>query len=130
MAELTYALGRDCTLSIDGVLISSAQDVQVREFVSEVDATAFQSATQSAIQTHRTWEVQATIADIEVAKTVSDSRLRREGIFLVPNLVTLTLQSGLFSIDTTFTIGDIQADEPLDGLVLPRFTFRQFGEEY
>lgn len=108
-------------------MIDSAQDVQVRETVSEIDATAFRSPVQSSIATHRTYEIQATIADVVVAAAVANMRTQRQGIFAVPAIVVLTLTSGLFAINTTFTIGDIEADEPLDGVVLPRFTFRQWG---
>jgi hypothetical protein len=112
------------------MLISSAQDVSVREMVGEIDATAFQSPVQSSIAIHRTYEIQVTIADIEIASIVSSYRTQKSGIFTVPGIVNISLSSGLFDINTTFTIGDIEADEPLDGVVLPRLTFRQWGTSY
>lgn len=125
---ITHRLGRDCELYVEGVLIDSAQDVVVRETVSEIDATAFRSSVQSAIATHRTYEIEVTVADIEVASVIAEYRTRRNGPFIVPGLVIVSLRSGLFDIDKTFTMGPIDADEPLDGLVLPRFAFRQWED--
>jgi len=130
VAVTSYVLGRDCDLFIEGGLIDSAQDVLVRETVNQVDATAFASPVQSAIATHRFFEIQVTIVDIAVAIKIAKLRTQLQGIFQVPGIINLQLSSGLFAINTTFTIGDIDADELLDGVVMPRFTFRQWGKSY
>jgi len=122
----SYALGKNCRLFIEFQLISSAQDVIVRETTNEVEATKFGSAVQCSIATHRSYEIQATIADISVARSIADNRVQANGPFAVPNVLRISLAGGLFLIDTTFTVSDIEGDEPLDGLVLPRFTFKQF----
>jgi hypothetical protein len=123
---ISYVLGKDCELRIDYQLISSAQDVLVRETTSEVDATKFNSAVQCSIATHRSYEIQATIADLFVARSIAANRVQAVGPFVVPNVLRISLANGLFSIDTTFTVSDVEGDEPLDGPVLPRFTFKQF----
>lgn len=123
---ISYALGKDCELRIEYQLISSAQDVLVRELTSEVDATKFGSAVQCSVATHRSYEIQATIADIAVARAIAAARVQSIGPFTVPNVLRISLAGGLFNIDTTFTVSDIEGDELLDGPVLPRFTFKQF----
>ena len=123
---ISYALGKDCELRIEFDLISSAQDVLVREATNEVDATKFGSAVQCSIATHRSYEIQATIADIAVARRIAANRVQTNGPFAVPNVLRISLAGGLFNIDTTFTVSGIEGDEPLDGPVLPRFTFKQF----
>lgn len=125
---ISYVLGKDCELRIEYQLISSAQDVLVREVTNETDATAFGSPVQSSIATHRAYEIQATIADVAVARSIAAIRMATNGPFEVPNIIRVSLAGGLFNIDTTFTISDIEGDEPMDGPVLPRFTFKQFGE--
>ena len=123
---ISYVLGKDCELRIDNQLISSAQDVLVRETASVVDATKFGSAVQCSIATHRSYEIQATIADVAVARGIESARVQTNGPFVVPNIIRISLAGGLFNIDKTFTVSDIEGDEPLDGPVLPRFTFKQF----
>ena len=123
---ISYVLGKDCELRIEYQLISSAQDVLVRETTSEVDATKFGSAVQCSIATHRSYEIQATIADVAVARSLAATRVQANGPFTVPNVLRISLAGGLFNIDTNFTVSDIEGDEPLDGPVLPRFTFKQF----
>jgi hypothetical protein len=122
----SYVLGKDCELRIEYQLIESVQDVLVRETTAEVDATKFGSAVQCSIATHRSYEIQATIADVAVAKSIAAARVQTNGPFTVPNIIRISLAGGLFNIDTTFTVSDIEGDEPLDGPVLPRFTFKQF----
>jgi len=123
---ISYALGKNCELRIEYQLISSAQDVLVRETTNEVEATKFGSAVQCSIATHRSYEIQATIADIQVARDVAARRVQSVGPFTVPNVLRISLAGGLFNIDANFTVSDIEGDEPLDGPVLPRFTFKQF----
>lgn len=124
---ISYVLGRNCELRIEYQLIDSAQDVLVRELTSEIDATAFGNSVQSSLATHRFYEIQATIADVAVARSIAAMRVSANGPFIVPNILRVSLAGGLFNIDTTFTISEIEGDEPMDGPVLPRFTFRQFG---
>ena len=123
---MSYVLGKDCELRIEYQLISTAQDVLVREITNEVDATKFGSAVQCSVATHRSYEIQATIADIVVARYIAALRVQSVGPFTVPNVIRISLAGGLFNIDTTFTVSDIEGDELLDGPVLPRFTFKQF----
>jgi hypothetical protein len=123
---MSYVLGKDCELRIEYQLISTAQDVLVREITNEVDATKFGSSVQCSVATHRSYEIQATIADIVVARSIAALRVQSVGPFTVPNVIRISLAGGLFNIDTTFTVSDIEGDELLDGPVLPRFTFKQF----
>ena len=61
-----------------------------------------------------------------MARSLAATRVQANGPFTVPNVLRISLAGGLFNIDTNFTVSDIEGDEPLDGPVLPRFTFKQF----
>ena len=123
---IDYKLGRECFLYIDFRLVPTAQDVSVREFVDEVDTTAFRSSVQSSVAIHRTLEVTVVIPDIAVARAIVAQRTVQRGMFRIANRYRLRLLGGLFDIDDRFTLSDVQGDEPIDGIILPRLTFRQW----
>jgi hypothetical protein len=122
----TYQLGRFCQLSIDGVYAAGVQDVLVHETTTEIDATAFRSSVASSIVTHRTIELEIVFADMTYARLLSENAWRRQGRFMVATVFRVRTANGLKNIDSYFTVSDIQADEPLDGAVLPRVRLREY----
>lgn len=124
-----YLLGRECVLSIEGVKIHGASDVTVRESVTEVDATGFNHRSVSTLVTHRTIELSVSIPDVSYAKALYEARQRLHwnGLWM-PNIFSVSLQGGVIEFDELlFTIHDVDADEPLNGAVIPRFTFKQWS---
>jgi len=126
----TYALGRECILAIEGVEVTGAADMSLRETVTEVDATGFNHQVVSTIVTQRTYEISVSIPDMTQASRLYGLRWRLFDGFKVPNILELSLEGGLVEFSNEkFTIHDVDADEPLDGVVVPRFTFKQWGHD-
>lgn len=123
-----YALGRECVLTIDGNDIDGASDVVVRESVTEVDATGFNHASVSTIVTQRTLELSVSIPDLSYARWLYERRWELVDGFYLPKIFEVSLEGGVVQFTgKKFTIHDIDADEPLDGMVVPRLTFKQWG---
>lgn len=123
-----YVLGRECILTIEGNEIEGASDVMVRESVTEVDATGFNHRSVSTIVTQRTLELSVSIPDVSYARWLFERRWTLFAGFYVPNIFDVSLEGGVVEFTAKkFTIHDIDADEPLDGMVVPRLTFKQWG---
>jgi len=126
----TYALGRECILAIEGEEVTGAADMSLRETVTEVDATGFNHQVVSTIVTQRTYEISVSIPDMSQASRLYGLRWRLFDGFKVPNILELSLEGGLVEFtNEKFTIHDVDADEPLDGVVVPRFTLKQWGHD-
>lgn len=119
MANERFVLGKNCTFSIDGVLLKSVREVGVRRVVSEFDATGFGHAHGSTVVTRRTWEI-----DIEVLSPAEAQRfVQAEASY---GVVTIVTTNGLRPVSGDFMVCDSDASEPLDGSVAARFTLRQW----
>jgi len=126
--DRTYALGRECILTIDGDEVDGASDIAIREFVTEVDATGFNHQVVSTIVTQRTYEISVSVPEMRQAARLYRLRWRLFNGFKVPNVLEVSLEGGLVEItNEKFTIHDVDADEPLDGAIVPRFTLKQWG---
>ena len=124
-----YVLGRECILTIEGNEIHGASDVMVRENVTEVDATGFNASVASSVVTQRTLEISVTIPDLSYARWLHANRLIIFNGFFLPRIFQVSLSGGLIEFENMrFTINGIDADEPLDGIVSPRFTLKEWGE--
>ena len=114
-----FVLGRNCTFSIDGVLLRSVRDVGVRRVVSEQDVTGLNHASGSTVVVRRTWEI-----DVEVLMPDEIQRfLQAEAS---DGVVTITTTNGLRPVSANFMICDSDASEPVDGPVVARFTLKQW----
>jgi len=123
-----YALGRECVLEIEGLERDGVSDVLVREFTTEVDATGFNHGLVSTVVTQRSYEIQVTVPDKTTARSLYGLRYRLRNGFNVPNVIEVSLSGGLIEFkNKRFTIHDVDADEPLDSVVSPRFTLKQWG---
>lgn len=119
MANERFVLGRNCTFSIDGVLLKSVRDVGVRRIVSEFDATGFGHAEGSTIVVRRSWEL-----DVEVLKPDEIKKfVEAEG---KKGIVTVATTNGMRSVSSEFVVCDSDASEPLDDAVRARFTLKQW----
>lgn len=125
----SYALGRECVIEVDGQAVSGAADVLVRESTTEIDATPFNAEAASTLVVLRTFEIQVSVPDLKQAQRLYKLRDTKKGDFVVPRVVDVTLQGGLIEFtNEPFVIADVQADEPLDGVVVPRFTMKQWKQ--
>ena len=125
-----YVLGRECILAIEGNEIRGASDVMVRENVTEVDATGFNASVASSVVTQWTWEISVTIPDLSYARWLHANRFVSVNGFLLPRIFEVSLSGGLVAFDNEkFTINGVDADEPLDGIVVPRFTLKEWNED-
>lgn len=123
----TYVLGRECVLEIEGQEVDGASDVSVRESVSEIEATSFNAQTQATIVTQRSYELAFSCPDMTQARRIFSLREGARGDFYVPRVVMVTLRGGLIEFNQrVFTIHGVEADEPIDGIVVPRFTLREW----
>lgn len=125
-----YVLGRECILTIEGNEIHGASDVMVRENVTEVDATGFNASVASSVVTQWTWEISVTIPDLSYARWLHANRFVSVNGFLLPRIFEVSLSGGLVEFENEkFTINGVDADEPLDGIVVPRFTLKEWNED-
>ena len=132
-AAITYVLGKDCVLTIEGKEVKGVSDVGVRETTTEVDATGFNDYAASTAVVGRTYEIMLSVPDIKTARTLFDSRWKRgtvgKSVFYLPQILDVQLNGGLFSIDGLFTIHEVDGDEMLDGAVIPRFSLREWSHQ-
>lgn len=123
-----YALGRDCTLTVDGSELRYVTDVLVRESVASIDATGFNHKTSSSVVTGRTLEVEVSTPELQTAQFLRTRRVVERDGYVLPAIVTVSLAGGAISFfGKRFTIAEIQADEPLDNAVLSRFSLTEWG---
>ena len=126
--DRVYSLGRECILTIDGEEIDGAADIAIRETATEVDATGFNHQVVSTIVTQRTYEISVSVPEMRQAARIYGLRWRLFNGFKVPNVLEVSLEGGIVEVTNgKFTIHDVDADEPLDGAVVPRFTLKQWG---
>lgn len=126
---IQIALGRECSLSIGGERLWGVSDVSVRETCTQVDATGYGHNAMSSAVVTRTYEIVVSVPDMETARSIYSKRWMTSNGFLLPRVVDVELASGLMAIDDYFTIHEVDADEPLDGVVVPRFSLRQWHAE-
>jgi hypothetical protein len=123
---ITYALGKDCVLTIQGVRVYGISDVAVRETTSEIDATFFGASSSATVIVGRSYEILLSVPSMQVARYLYSARWTKSGDFLLQGIFDVTLSGGLFDIDGQFTIHEVDADEPIDGAVIPRFALRSW----
>lgn len=127
--ERVTVLGKDCVLEIDGAEIDGVSDVSVRETITEIDATGFNQSTTSSIVVTRSHEIQLLIPDMKTARELYAKRWKEKNGFMVPCVVEAKLTGALMELYGNFTIHEIDADEDLDGAVIPRIALRSWGHE-
>jgi hypothetical protein len=125
--EITYALGRDCQLFIEGKECKGVSDVLLREVAADVDATGYGKFVGASAVVNRTYEIQIAVPDMDWARWLFDKRLTRSGVFRLPTILDVRLDGGVHNIDSYFTVHSVDADEPIDGAVIPRFDLREWG---
>lgn len=119
MADERFLLGKDCTFSIDGVLLKSVRDIGVRRVVTEQDATGFQHEHGSTVVVRRTWEI-----DVEVLNPAEIAKfIQAEGSH---GVVTVATQKGMREVSSDFMICDSDVSEPLQDVIRARFTLKQW----
>jgi hypothetical protein len=130
-AAITYVLGKDCVLTIDGAEIKGVSDVSVRETTTEIDASAFNGFGTSTVVIGRTYEILFSVPDIDAARFLLSQRWKRGDVgnstFYLPQIIDVELMGGLFDIMRPFTIHGIDGDEPLNDAVIPRFELREWS---
>jgi hypothetical protein len=130
-AAITYALGKDCVLTIEGTEIKGVSDVSVRESVTEIDASGFNGYGASTVVVGRTYEIMFSVPDVAVARLLFSKRWKKVDVgtssFRLPEILDVELTGGLFDISRPFTIGGIDGDEPLNDAVIPRFELREWN---
>ena len=132
-AAITYVLGKDCVLKIEGTEVKGVSDVSLRETVTEVDATGFNGYGASSVVVGRTYEILFSVPDLAAARYLLANRWKRvdvgDSTFYMPQILNVELTGGLFDIDRPFTIHGIDGDEPLNDAVIPRFELREWNYE-
>lgn len=132
-AAITYVLGKDCVLTIDGAEVKGVSDVSVRETTTEIDASGFNGYGASTVVVGRTYEILFSVPDIARARLLLAKRWKSGNVgnstFYLPQILDVELTGGLFDISRPFTIHGIEGDEPLNDAVIPRFELREWNYE-
>jgi hypothetical protein len=130
-AAITYVLGKDCVLKIDGAEVKGVSDVSVRETVTEIDASGFNGYGASTVVVGRSYEILFSVPDIAKARVLLAKRWQRGDVgkstFYLPQILDVELTGGLFEISRPFTIHGIEGDEPLNDAVISRFELREWN---
>lgn len=129
--KISYRLGKDCVLKIEGNEIKGVSDVSVRETVNEIDASGFNGYGASTVVIGRTYEILFSVPDIVTAWQLLNIRFKRDAVgsstFYTPQILDVELTGGLFDISRPFTIHGIDGDEPLNDAVISRFELREWN---
>jgi hypothetical protein len=132
-AAITYVLGKDCVLKIDGAEVKGVSDVSIRETATEIDASGFNGYGASTVVVGRTYEIMFSVPDIATARVLFAKRWKKGDVgkstFYLPQILDVELTGGLFQITRPFTIHGIDGDEPLNDAVIPRFELREWNYE-
>lgn len=115
-----FKLGRECVLTVDGVVLSGVRNVTPKRTVRTIEATGHGHTSESTIVTHRTWEL-----EIEVVKPADVERLRQAEED--DGLVTVQTSNGLRNVSGDFTVCECAVSEPLDETVLAVFSLKQWA---
>ncbi len=126
---ITYALGRNCILRVEGRQLDGVADVVVRESCTTVDATGYGSFWTASAVVMRSFELGFTVPDLDDARWLFAKRFKYVDGFLLPQVLYVELEGGLFEIPSHFTLHEVDADEPIDGAVIPRFQLREWNEK-
>lgn len=130
-AAITYVLGKDCVLTIDGAEVKGVSDVSVRETTTEIDASGFNGYGASTVVVGRTYEILFSFPDIAKARLLLAKTWKSGNVgnstFYLPQILDVELTGGLFDISRPFTIHGIEGDEPLNDAVIPRFELREWN---
>jgi hypothetical protein len=131
--KISYRLGKDRVLTIEGNEINGVSDVSVRETVTEIDATGFNGYGASTVVVGRTYEIMFSVPSIYSSRDLMTKRWKRgqvgKSFFYLPWILDVELTGGLFEIRRPFTIHGIDGDEPLNDAVIPRFELREWNYE-
>lgn len=129
MPTTVFALGRDCVFKIDGTEYDGISDVSVRESTTEADASSYMGTAGASAVTSRTYSISIAVPDIADARTIVAKRMEAADAngFKNPALLHIELSGGLIDIDGYFTIHEWDADEPIDGVIVPRFELKEWG---
>jgi hypothetical protein len=125
--EKIYSLGRKCTLEIDGEPCDGVADVSVRERVETLDVTGFGHTVVSELPVTRTYQILVTFSELRIARQLWTQRVAPAGDYLLPRIFEIQVDGGTISISERFIIADIDDDQPIDGAVMPRIQFNQWG---
>lgn len=120
MPSTIFRLGRACTFSVNGTLLTRVRDVAVRRTTNEVDATGYGHSMQSSVVIHRTYEIDVEVLDVNDAEVLHAAASSNSA-------VTVTTAYGLLPVSAHFTVHETTADESLDDVVVATFTLRQWG---
>jgi len=120
MPSEKFRLGRECVLTINGVVVPGVKSVTPKRNVRTVEATGLNHSIESTIVTHRTWEL-----EIEVVRPADVARLR--AVEDANGLVTVQTFNGLREVSGDFTVCECTAPELLDEGVVAVFTLKQWG---
>jgi hypothetical protein len=128
---ITYALGKDCVLRVDGRQLDGVADVVLRESCTTIDVTTSRSRASSSVVVTRSLELGFAVPDLELARWLFSKRYVMVGFSLVPQLLLVEFEGGLLvelPEGCYFTIHDVDFDEPIDGAVIPRFQLREWDK--
>jgi hypothetical protein len=123
---ITYALGKDCILRVEGRQLDGVADVVVRESCTTVDATNYGYAAAATAVVIRSYDLGFTVPDLATARWLFEQRYYPVNGFLLPQILNVELEGGLLQMEKYFTIHEVDADEPIDGAVIPRFQLREW----
>ncbi len=123
---ITYALGRNCILRVDDRELTGVADVVLRQSCTTVDATGYGTNAPAAAVVLRSYDLGFTVPDLDTARWLFERRFHSVNGFLLPQVLRVEFEGGLFDFWTYFTIHEVDADEPIDGAVIPRFQLREW----
>ena len=123
-----YRLGRNCVLSIDGVVLQSVQDVNIRVIPDEFDVHNGGDICQSVVVVRRTIQVAFTLIDVREAQFVGKRMELSFGQSPLPKKCLVVVAGGHVVKSFTATVHDLDEDQPLRSNVGTRWLIKQWGK--
>jgi hypothetical protein len=123
-----YRLGRNCVLSIDGVVLQSIQDVSVRVIPDEIDVHNGGEACQSVVVVRRTIHVSFSLIDVREALFLGQRMELSFGQSPRPKTCLVAVSGGHVVKSFTATVHDLDEDQPLRSNVGTRWLLKQWGK--
>jgi hypothetical protein len=102
-------------------------DVSVRERTETLDVTGLNQTVVSEVPVTRTYQILVTFSELRIARQLWSNRVEQVGDFTLPRIFTLLVEGATMTFQERFVIADMDDDQPLDGVVMPRIQFNQWG---
>lgn len=121
---LEYRLGRNCVLTVDGVVMKSVTDALLRVTVKTIEATGGGNTAESQLVVLRSHQLDVQILDFVEAQLL-DGKIAVPG---TERLVEVGVEQGHVARTFIASVHEVEEPQDLRSVVATRWLFRQWGQ--